>query len=108
MTRMPSLEAASRLCLTLLMALAFFTWGASGVSAPALDQQFDEPGSFSVALVHGSGDSSSPEPGAINTHVPGFPLDTALSTCSPSLFFVEPPARFLSYPALPQGPPVLV
>lgn len=101
-------ENASRLGLTLALVLVFLAWSMAGASAPALDHQFDGPGSCQVVLLDSSGDSPSADLGPPGTALPVVPLASGHLVFSPSLFFMEPPARLLSYPSLPQGPPSLV
>lgn len=101
-------ENVSRLCLMAALVLVFLTWGTASANAPALDHQFDGPGSHQAVLLDTSGDSPSTELGPPGTPLPVIPLATGHLVFSPSLSFVEPPARLLSYPNLPQGPPPLV
>lgn len=101
-------ENVSRLCLTVALVLVFLTWGTASANAPALDHQLDGPGSHQAVLLDSLGDSPSTELGPPSTPLPAIPLATGHLVYSPSLSFIEPPARFLSYPSLPQGPPFLV
>jgi hypothetical protein len=101
-------ENVSRFGLTLALVLVFLAWSMAGVSAPAVDHQFDGPGSCQVVALDSSGDSPSADLGPPGTALSVFPLASGHLVFSPNLFFVEPPARFLSYPSLPQGPPHLV
>lgn len=94
----------NRLCLIMLMAL-MMVYGAVGSGLSAADHPFDEPGSFQPALLDASGDSPSGEPGSTDSAAPGRFLLAGYSGHSPNLFFIEPPARLVSYPTLPQGPP---
>jgi hypothetical protein len=98
----------SRLCLTVALVLVFLAWGASSANAPALDHQFDGLGSSQAVLLDSSGDSPSTELGPPHTVLPIISRISGDLVFSPNLLFVQPPARFLSYPALPQGPPFLV
>ncbi|HTN33818.1 MAG TPA: hypothetical protein VL091_07430 [Marinobacter sp.] len=101
-------ENVSRLCLTLALVLMFLAWGAAGVNAPALDQQIDGPGSSQTALLNSFGDSPSTELGPPNTVFPVILLVAGHLVFSSNLRFVQPPARLLSFPSWPQGPPSLV
>lgn len=99
-------ENVSRLCLALI--LVFVIWGAAGVSAPALDYQFEGPGSYQIALLDTSGDSPPTELGPPNSVLPVILPVAGHLVFSSSLQFVDPPVRLSSYPSWPQGPPSLV
>ncbi|MBW0148324.1 hypothetical protein [Marinobacter arenosus] len=81
-------------------------YGATGSGLLAADHPFDEPGSFQPALLDASGDSPFGEPGSTDPDASGRFLLPGYSGHSPNLFFIEPPARLLSFPTLPQGPPL--
>ncbi len=92
-------------CQLWLVALVILVWAMAGASTPLVDKLPEGLGTSHTALVDAPYEWSSADSNPVDTAGFGLlPIGHA-DAQRPALGFINPPARLVSYPHLPQGPP---